>query len=295
MAEHYPVLLEEVEQYLAIDPGGVFVDCTLGAAGYAERILSRLEAGKLIAMDRDETAIAAARERLAIYGEKVTYYHGSFSEIERAAGPGAKLAGVVGDLGWSRTQLDEPERGFSFQLDGPLDGRYDRRQPLTTGQIVNHYPEKQLADVLFELGGERRSRRIARAIVRGRPVRSTRHLAELVERAVPRAHWQRIHPATQTFQALRIAVNDELAELDGLLAKAPALLRPGGRMVIVSFHSLEDRRVKQSFRDWASTGEYEVLTRRVVRASDQELAENPASRSAKLRALERKAEWARRN
>jgi 16S rRNA (cytosine1402-N4)-methyltransferase len=287
--------LEEVEQHLAIDPSGVYVDCTLGAAGYAERILSRLETGKLIAIDRDETAIEAARERLAVYGEKVTYYHGSFSEIERAAGPDAKLAGVVGDLGWSRTQIDDPERGFSFQLDGPLDGRYDRRQPLTTEQIVNHYPEKQLADILFELGGERKSRRIARAIVRGRPVRSTRHLAELIERAVPRAHWQRIHPATQSFQALRIAVNDEMAELDELLAKAPPLLRPGGRMVIVSFHSLEDRRVKLSFREWASTGEYEVLTRRVVRASDEEIENNPASRSAKLRTLERKAEWARRN
>ena len=200
-----------------------------------------------------------------------------------------KLAGVTGDLGWSRRQVDDPERGFSFQLDGPLDGRYDRRQPLTTGQIVNHYPETQLADLLFELGGERRSRRIARAIVRGRPVRSTRHLAELIERAVPRAHWQKIHPATKSFQALRIAVNDELRELDKLLAKAPPLLRDGGRMVMVSFHSLEDRRVKQAFRDWASTGEYEVVTRRVVRASDAELEENSASRSAKLRTLERKA------
>lgn len=295
MAQHYPVLLEEVEQHLAIDPGGVYVDCTLGAAGYAERILSRLETGRLIAIDQDETAIAAARETLAGFGAKVTFYHGSFSEIGRAAGPDAALAGVVGDLGWSRTQVEDPERGFSFSLDGPLDGRYDRRRPLTTGQIVNHYPEKQLADLLFELGGERRSRRIARAIVRGRPVRSTKHLAELIEGAVPRAHWQRIHPATQTFQALRIAVNDELRELDALLEKAPPLLRAGGRMVIVSFHSLEDRRVKQAFRDWASTGEYEVLTRRVVRASEKELEENPASRSAKLRTLERKAEWARRN
>jgi 16S rRNA (cytosine1402-N4)-methyltransferase len=295
VATHYPVLLEEVEQHLAIDPGGVYVDCTLGAAGYAERILSRLETGKLIAIDRDETAIAAARERLADYGAKVTYYHGSFSEIDRAAGPDVELAGVACDLGWSRLQVEDPERGFSFQLEGPLDGRYDRRQPLTTGQIVNHYPEKQLADILFELGGERRSRRIARAIVQGRPVRSTRHLAELIERAVPRAHWQKIHPATQSFQALRIACNDELGELDALLAKAPALLRPGGRMVVVSFHSLEDRRVKLAFRELASTGEYEVLTRRVVRAGDEEMQQNPASRSAKLRALERKAEWARRN
>ncbi len=295
MAEHYPVLLEEVEQHLAIDPGGVYVDCTLGAAGYAERILSRLETGRLVAIDRDETAIAAARERLARYGAKVTYYHGSFSEIGRAIGPDAELAGVAADLGWSRTQLEDPERGLSFQLDGPLDGRYDRRQPLTTAQIVNHHPEKQLADLLFELGGERRSRRIARAIVRGRPVRSTRHLAELIERAVPRAHWQKIHPATRTFQALRIAVNDELGELEALLAAAPPLLRAGGRMVVVSFHSLEDRRVKQSFRGWAATGEYDVVTRRVVRASERERDENPASRSAKLRALERTMAWARRN
>jgi 16S rRNA (cytosine1402-N4)-methyltransferase len=295
VVEHYPVLLEEVEQHLAIDPGGVYADCTLGSARYAERILSRLQTGRLIAIDRDETAIAAARERLAVYGAKVTYYHGGFSEIGRAVGPDAPLAGVVADLGWSRLQIEDPERGFSFSLEGPLDGRYDRRQPLTTGQIVNHYPEKQLADILFELGGERRSRKIARAIVRGRPVRSTKHLAELIERAVPRAHWQRIHPATQSFQALRIACNDELGELDALLAQAPPLLRAGGRMVIVSFHSLEDRRVKQSFRDWAATGEYEVLTRRVVRAGEAELEENPASRSAKLRALERKKEWARRN
>jgi 16S rRNA (cytosine1402-N4)-methyltransferase len=287
--------LEEVEQFLAIDPAGVYVDGTLGAAGYAERILSRLATGRLIAIDRDAAAIESARETLAAYGTKVSYYHGSFSEIDQAAGQDAELAGVAADLGWSRTQVEDPERGFSFQLDGPLDGRYDRRQPLTTGQIVNHYPEKQLADLLFELGGERRSRRIARAIVRGRPVRSTRHLAELIERAVPRAHWQRIHPATQSFQALRIACNEELGELDALLAKAPPLLRAGGRMVVVSFHSLEDRRVKQSFRDWASTGEYEVLTRRVVRAGEKELEENPASRSAKLRALERKKEWARRN
>jgi 16S rRNA (cytosine1402-N4)-methyltransferase len=287
--------LGEAEQNLAIDPGGVYADCTLGAARYAERILSRLETGRLIAIDRDEAAIAAAREKLAKYGAKVTFYHGSFSEIDQAVGPDANLAGVVADLGWSRLQVEDPERGFSFQLEGPLDGRYDRRQPLTTGQIVNHYPEKQLADLLFELGGERRSRRIARAIVRGRPVRSTRHLAELIERAVPRAHWQKIHPATQSFQALRIAVNDELGELDAFLAKAPPLLRAGGRMVVVSFHSLEDRRVKQAFRDWAATGEYEVLTRRVVRAGEEEMKENLASRSAKLRALERKAAWARRN
>jgi 16S rRNA (cytosine1402-N4)-methyltransferase len=295
VGEHYPVLWEEVERYLITDPDGVYVDCTLGGAGYAEAISSRLRSGRLIAIDRDERAIARARERLTDYGAKVSYYHGGFSEIDRAAGPEPTLAGVVADLGWSRLQLDDPERGFSFQLDGPLDGRYDRRQPLTTGQIVNHYPEKQLADLLFELGGERRSRRISRAIVRGRPVRSTRHLAELIERAVPRAHWQKIHPATQTFQALRIAVNDELGELDALLAKAPRLLRAGGRMVVVSFHSLEDRRVKQAFRELAATGEYEALTRRVVRAGDRELGENPASRPAKLRALERKAEWARRN
>ncbi len=287
---HYPVLLEEVAAYLAIDPDGVYVDCTLGAGGYAERILSTLKGGELIAIDRDDGAITAARERLEAFANKVTYYQGSFAEIERAAGPEAKLAGVVADLGLSRTQLEDPERGFSFQSSGPLDMRFDRGSTeLTAAQILNHYDERDIADLLFQLGGERRSRRVARAIVRGRPIRDTRHLAQIVERAVPRTPRMKIHPATRTFQALRIAVNDELGQVDRLLEAAPRLLRPGGRMVMVSFHSLEDGRVKRAFRALARTGEFEILTKRPVGPSEEEVRVNPASRSAKLRALGRTA------
>ena len=285
--EHYPVLEKEVGQYLSIDPAGVYVDCTLGFGGYAEALLSRLQTGHLIAIDRDLSAIEAARGRLAGYGEKVTFYHGAFSEIEQAVGPDRNLAGVVADLGWSRTQIEDPERGLSFQSDGPLDMRLDRRQELTAAHIVNHYDERELADLIYQLGGERRSRRVARAIVRGRPFQTTGQLAEVVGRAVPRTPGLKIHPATRTFQALRIAVNDELGELDQLLETAPTLLKPGGRMVVVSFHSLEDGRVKRAFRKWAESDAYEVLTRRIVRPSDEEIRENPASRSAKLRAMER--------
>jgi 16S rRNA (cytosine1402-N4)-methyltransferase len=206
------------------------------------------------------------------------------------------VQGIVADLGLSRRQFEAPERGFSFQWEGPLDMRLDRSQDLTAADIVNHYDERRLADVIYRFGEERRSRRIARAIVRGRPIRNTRHLAEIVERAVPRAPRQRIHPATRTFQAIRIAVNDELGELERFLEVAPSVLRPGGRLVVVSFHSLEDRLVKQSFRNWAAQEMLRVLTRRVVRPSPREVAENPASRSAKLRACERtEIPWRYRN
>ena len=287
MLRHEPVLLEEATEYLAIRPDGVYVDCTLGAAGYAERILSRLEGGRLIAFDLDETAIARARERLAAHGGKVEFVHGGFAGIADHVQPG--LAGVTADLGWSRDQVEDPERGFSFQYDGPLDARYDRRQDLTAGDIVNFYDERTLADLFYELGGERRSRRIARAIVRGRPIRTTRHLAEIVEQAVPRARDQKLHPATKVFAALRCATNDEMGQLDRLLEAAPPLLAPDGRFVVVSFNSLEDGKVKRAFRRWAAEGPYEILTKKVVVPTDDEVRRNPASRSAKLRALRRAA------
>lgn len=284
---HYPVLLEEVEQYLEIEPDGVYVDCTLGAGGYAERILGRLTTGRLIAIDRDETAIEAAQQKLERFKDKVTFYHGSFGEIEQAAGPHAQLAGVVADLGFSRTQIEDAGRGFSFQSEGPLDMRFDRRQELTAADIVNHYNEKRIADLLYELGGERRSRRVAGAIVRGRPIYDSARLAGIVAKAVPRAPGMKIHPATRTFQALRIAVNDELGQLERLLKVAPPLLRPGGRLAVVSFHSLEDGRVKRSFQEWARSDEYDRITRRAVRPTEEEIRRNAASRSAKLRVLAR--------
>lgn len=284
---HYPVLLEEVEQHLEIEADGTYVDCTLGAAGYAERILTQLTTGRLIAIDRDESAIEAARKKLERFEEKVTFYHGSFGEIEQAAGEQAQLAGVVADLGFSRTQIEDAGRGFSFRSEGPLDMRFDRRQELTAADIVNHYDEKRIADLLYELGGERRSRRIAGAIVRGRPIYDSARLAGIVEKAVPRSPRVKIHPATKTFQALRIAVNDELGQLDKLLQVAPPLLKPGGRLVVVSFHSLEDGRVKRAFRDWGRSEGFERLTRRAVKPTEDEIRRNAASRSARLRALGR--------
>ena len=286
---HYPVLLPQVLEYLDIDPSGLYVDCTLGESRYAEAILSRLDSGRLIAIDRDRDAIESARVRLREWSDRVSFHHASYGDIEGVVGA-ERPQGVVADLGLSRGQFESAERGFSFQHKGPLDMRMDRSQSLTAETIVNHYDERDLANVIYEFGEERRSRRIAKAIVRGRPIRDTAHLAEIVARAVPRAPRMKIHPATRTFQALRIAVNDELGELDRLLEAAPPLLAPGGRMVVVSFHSLEDRRVKQSFRRWAAQDVLTLLTKRVVRPSDEEIAENAASRSAKLRAAERTTE-----
>jgi 16S rRNA (cytosine1402-N4)-methyltransferase len=193
--------------------------------------------------------------------------------------------GLLADLGVSRYQLTDSHRGFSLAADGPLDMRMDRSQDLTADDIVNHTAEKALADLIYQLGEERRARRIARAIVRARPIRSTLHLARVVEQAAPRI--SRLHPATQTFMALRLAVNGELDELDRLLETAPDLVKPGGRMVVITFMSLEDRKVKQSFQGLARAGRCVLLNKHVVRPKDEEVRENPASRSAKLRAIER--------
>jgi 16S rRNA (cytosine1402-N4)-methyltransferase len=283
---HYPVLLNEVLEYLSVDPTGLYVDCTLGESHYAEAILARLDSGRLIAIDRDREAIESARDRLREWGGRVTLHHGSYGEIEAVLGE-ERPRGIVADLGLSRGQFESPERGFSFQQNGPLDMRMDQTQQLTAATIVNHYDEREIADLIYGFGEERRSRRIAKAIVRGRPIRDTAHLAEIVARAVPRTPRMKIHPATRTFQAIRIAVNAELEELERFLEAAPPLLAPGGRLAIVSFHSLEDRRVKQAFRAWQARDILEPLHKRVVRPTDAEILENPASRSAKLRAAER--------
>ncbi len=291
---HYPVLLEEAIGYLSIDPEGIYVDCTFGEGGHSEAILKRLTSGRLIALDRDLTAIEAGRERLAEYRDKLTLIHSNYSNLaEFAATP---VQGILADVGLSRRQLEDAERGFSFLREGPLSMAMDQGQRLTADVIVNHYGERQLADLIYQFGEERRSRGIARAIVRGRPIRTTTHLAEIVEKAVPRTARRRIHAATKTFQGIRIAVNEELDELAKLLEAAPLLLSPGGRMVAISFHSLEDRLVKQSFRSWKQQGVFDVLTRRIVRPSLDEIRNNPASRSAKLRASKRTAlEWPHQN
>ncbi len=291
---HVPVLLEEVLQYLNVRPGGVIVDTTLGLGGHASAIAKRLgRAGRLICFDRDPQAMELAKARMeevrAEIGDEmpeVIYEARAFSEASGVIEPGS-LDGLLADFGVSSLQLDEAHRGFSFRSEGPLDMRMDTRSGETAGQVVNQEDENELADLIYEFGEERRSRRIARAIVRARPISTTAELAGVISVAAPAMKGDKIHPATRTFQALRIRVNDELGEIGTLLESAPSLLKPGGRLVLISFHSLEDRLVKDAFRDGGRDGVYEVLTKKPVVAEEQEQMRNPRSRSAKLRAAQR--------
>ena len=287
MAWHYPVLLEESLEYLAIRPEGVYVDMTAGLGGHTKAIAERLTTGWVLACDRDAESLAQAREATAACAARVRFFHGAFSKLPEAFESNgiSMVDGVLADLGVSRYQLSSGERGFSLMEKGPLDMRMDRSQGHTAEEFVNELPERALADLLYEFGEERRSRRISRAIVRARPILTTDRLAEVVEQAVPRTG--RIHPATQTFMALRLKVNEELEELDGLLKNVPPRLKPGGRFVVLTFMSTEDRKVKQAFQSLARAGEAKILTKHVVRPRQQEVLENSASRSAKLRALER--------
>ncbi|MBI2885525.1 MAG: 16S rRNA (cytosine(1402)-N(4))-methyltransferase RsmH [Candidatus Omnitrophica bacterium] len=294
---HHPVLREAVVELLAPQPGQVIVDCTLGLGGHALALLPRLmEAGRLIGLDADPQALDLARTRLAEFAPHVEFVHANFRDLPHTLSSLglARVHGVLADLGMSSFQVDTPERGFSFLREGPLDMRMDPAQPLTAQEIVSRWPERDLAELLFSQGEERWARRIARRIVESRrrePIRTTAQLAQLVAEAVPggRGHGQRIHPATRTFQALRIAVNDELSSLEALLRALPDVLAPGGRAAIIAFHSLEDRAVKQAFQRGGREGVYRVLTRKPQRASEQEIAEHPRSRSARLRAVERLA------
>jgi 16S rRNA (cytosine1402-N4)-methyltransferase len=287
--------VQEVIDYLRVNPEGVYLDLTFGRGGHTAALLDRLTTGRVIALDRDRSAIEAGHKHFVNESGKLQLMSEKFSSISEIVRE--PVQGILADLGISRDQIEDANRGFSFQRQGPLQMTMDTRQTLTAEEIVNHYDERQLADLIYQFGEERRSRRIARAIVRERPIRNTTHLAEVVEKAVPRAPFRRryksqIHPATRTFQAIRIAVNDELGEIEKLLETAPLMLAPKGRIAVISFHSLEDRAVKHSFRQWNAQGVLEVLTRRVVRPSVEEIADNPASRSAKLRAAERtELEW----
>jgi 16S rRNA (cytosine1402-N4)-methyltransferase len=283
---HVPVMLDECLEYLAIRPDSVILDVTAGLGGHTGAIARKLTTGFVIANDRDAESLEQAKLNTSRWADRIRYHRGAFSELRSVP---AELGighvdGLLADLGVSRYQLTEPERGFSLMADGPLDMRQDRSQELTADQIVNFTSEKELADLIFGLGEERRSRRISRAIVRARPIHTTQRLSRVIEEAVPRT--SKIHPATQTFQALRMAVNDEQAELDRLLEAAPDLVKSGGRIVVLSFMSLEDRKVKQSFQALARAGRAEILTKHVVRPSSEEVRDNPPSRSAKLRALE---------
>lgn len=304
---HAPVLVEEVLHYLAVQPGGRYVDCTVGGGGHARAILeAAAPGGLLLGLDADPNALAIATETLAPFADSVRLVEANFRRLAQICRElnFVPVHGVLFDLGLSSFQLADERRGFGFQVEAPLDMRFSPSQTLTAADIVNHYPEAELADLIWRLGEEPASRRIARAIVRARPIATTTQLAQVVSRAVG-GHRQRIHPATRTFQALRIAVNDELSALADALGQARDVLGVGGRLVVISFHSLEDRIVKQFFqresRDCVCPPEtlacvcghkagLRVLTRRVVTPSPREVAANPRSRSARLRAAERIAE-----
>jgi 16S rRNA (cytosine1402-N4)-methyltransferase len=292
---HVPVMVQECLEYLAIRPDGVYLDMTAGLGGHTAAIAARLAElgprGLVIACDRDAESLARARKNTAEFADRIHFLQTSFSKVGEALATErvsqldkVRADGLLADLGVSRDQLTEGERGFSLMADGPLDMRMDRGQQQTAADFVNFESEKDLADLIFTFGEERRSRKIARAIVRARPITTTGQLAKLIEEAVPRTG--KIHPATQTFMALRIAVNGEMEELDALLESIPRLVQPGGRVVILTFMSLEDRKVKQSFQAMARNGQARILTRHVVRPTEEEVRDNPPSRSAKLRALE---------
>jgi 16S rRNA (cytosine1402-N4)-methyltransferase len=279
---HIPVLPGAVIEGLHIQPGGRYLDATAGGGGHSRLMLEADPTVSLVAVDQDAAAIAATQDNLAKFGPRVTYWHGNFAEFKPSGPP---FNGVLADLGVSSVQLDLGDRGFSFRQSAPLDMRMDPRQELTAADIVNHWDETKLANLIYTYGEERLSRRIARKIVDQRPWQTTTDLAEAIAYSVPRSYrYGRIHPATRTFQALRIAVNRELEVLETLLKVAPTWLAPEGRLVIISFHSLEDRLVKHSLKD---SPEFKVITKKPVIAADDEISQNPRARSAKLRVAER--------
>ena len=298
---HVPVLLKEAIDFLDIKRNGTYIDATVGLGGHSYEIAKRLgAAGHLIGFDKDPAALEIARTKLAVgpsslvVGEggadwpTVELRHGSFADLANDQRP-TTIDGLLADLGMSSLQLQDAARGFSFQAEGALDMRMNPQAELTAEQVVNHFDERELADVIYEFGDERRSRRIARAIVRSRPIRTTVQLAEVIAAAARPMNQaeRRIHPATKTFQALRIFVNRELDDLRALLNAAPQVLKPGGRLVIISFHSLEDRIVKDAFRERVKQGHYRLLVKKPVTPGEEEIDRNPRSRSAKLRAAER--------
>jgi 16S rRNA (cytosine1402-N4)-methyltransferase len=290
---HVSVLLKEAIDFLAIRRGGTYIDATLGLGGHSLEIAKRLgPQGHLIGFDKDTNALELARQRLSGVGgdsqPKITLLHSSYAEVPQHVPP-ASADGLLADLGVSSLQFGNAARGFSFQADGPLDMRMNPEGDRNADQVVNHMREEDLANVIYEFGEERRSRRIARAIVRSRPIRTTAELAAVVSAAARPMNQaeRRIHPATRTFQALRIFVNHELDDLRELLKAAPQVLKPGGRIVIISFHSLEDRIVKDALREGVKQGHYKVLTKKPVTAGEEEIDRNPRARSAKMRAAER--------
>ncbi len=299
---HQPVMADEVVRLLAVRPGGVYCDATLGLGGHSERILSVLgQTGTLLGIDRDESALGLAQDRLRRFGDRFRPLHGRFGDLaELLLAAGAPpLDGLIADFGVSSLQLDRPERGFSFQSAGPIDMRMDTSQGESALDLIQRVDEQTLADILWEYGEERHSRRVARSIKQAASsgaLRDTLTLAEVVQRAIPQREPHK-HPATRTFQALRMAVNDELRQIHSLLIAAPKLLAPGGRVVVISFHSLEDRLVKQHFSfvpavaaahrargTGIADSPFVLLNKGTVTPSDEEQAQNPRARSARIRA-----------
>ena len=281
---HVSVLSRQLLAGLKIAPEGEYLDATVGGGGHSEQILAAAEKVKVIAIDRDLEAIAAAKIRLAqYYPQQIQFWHGNYADYQPQD---LLFDGIIADLGVSSPQLDTPERGFSFRHSAPLDMRMDSTQSLTAAEIINHWQEKQLADIFFQYGEERFSRRIARQIVRERPFQTTTDLANAIARAVPAKYrYGRINPATRVFQALRIAVNQELQSLERFLERAPYWLKPEGIIAIISFHSLEDRIVKHRFRDCELL---QVITKKPITARADEQKLNARSRSAKLRLAHKK-------
>ena len=279
---HVPVLSRELIEGLAVRPGGHYLDATVGGGGHSRLILEAAPDVRVTAIDRDEQAIAAAKTRLDPSSDRVQFFLSNFADYEP---DNVTFDGIIADLGVSSHHLDVAERGFSFRNPSALDMRMDRRQSLTAAEVINHWDEKQLADIFFKYGEERLSRRIARQIVEQRPFETTTQLADAIAKCVPRQYrYGRIHPATRVFQALRIVVNEELTSLETFLNRAPNWLVPGGRIVIISFHSLEDRLVKHGLR---ASPLLRVLTKKPIIPQTDELEQNPRSRSAKLRIAER--------
>jgi 16S rRNA (cytosine1402-N4)-methyltransferase len=280
---HLSVLPQEVIEGLQIKPGGHYLDVTVGGGGHSGLILDADDTVQVTALDQDESALQAAGEILKAHGDRVQFWQGNFAEFD----PGEqRFDGILADLGVSSTQFDQAERGFSFRFEAPLDMRMNRDQDLSAADIINHYSEKDLADIFFNYGEERLSRQIAHRIIQRRPLHTTTELANTVISAMPgnrNKRW-RIHPATRVFQSLRIAVNQELKVLDTLLERAPIWLAPQGRLCIISFHSLEDRRVKYAFRHHDTL---KIITKRPLQATPEEESANPRSRSAKLRVAEK--------
>jgi 16S rRNA (cytosine1402-N4)-methyltransferase len=287
---HEPVLLEEALEILAVSAGGFYVDGTVGLGGHSEELLRRSAPdGRLLAVDRDSETLALAEERLRGSGERARFVQAEFREIPRLLGDD-QADGILLDLGVSSAQLEDPDRGFSFQTDGPLDMRMDRSHGETAADVVNRLGEPELADVIYRFGEEKASRRIARAIAAARRssrIRTTGELAEIVRRAAPHGR-PGLHPATRTFQAIRIRVNRELEGLGATVAALARALKPGGRLAVIAFHSLEDREVKQAFRQLEPEG-FLRLTKKPLRPTEAEVRRNPRARSARLRGLRREA------